>query len=54
MWVGATYLFTKSCNDPKNAPATIKRDKDSAKKKELKVSGTWTRCSKTNLVCPNL
>ena len=33
MWVGATYLFTKSCNDPKNAPATIKRDKDSAKKK---------------------
>ena len=35
MWVGATYLFTTSCKDPKNAPATIKikRDKDSAKKK---------------------
>ena len=33
MWVGVTYLFTKSCKDPKNALATIKRDKNPAKKK---------------------
>ena len=33
LWVGATYLFTKSCQDPKNALASIKRDKNSAKKK---------------------
>ena len=33
MWVGATYLFTKSCTDPKAALASIKRDKGEAKKK---------------------
>jgi hypothetical protein len=33
MWVGATYLFTKSCKDPKIALAASKRDKNSAKKK---------------------
>ena len=33
MWVGATYLFTKSCKDPKVAVASIKRDKNSAKNK---------------------
>ena len=33
LWVGTTYLFTKSCQDPKNALASIKRDKNSAKKK---------------------
>ena len=33
MWLGATYLFTKSCKDPKIAVASIKRDKSSAKKK---------------------
>ena len=41
MWVGATYLFTKSCKDPKNALATIKRDKNSAKKK---ARGQGFRC----------
>ena len=33
MWVGATYLFTKGCADPKAALASIKRDKGEAKKK---------------------
>ena len=33
MWVGVTYLFTKSRKDPKIAAASIKRDKTSAKKK---------------------
>ena len=33
LWVGATYLFTKSCQDPKNALASIKRDENSATKK---------------------
>lgn len=58
MWVGAAYLFTKSCKDAKIALASIKRDRQELtpqrRKLELKVSGTWTRCSKTNLVCPNL
>jgi len=55
MWVGATYLFTKSCEDPKVAVASIERHKNSAKKKplELRVSGAWTNCSKTNPVCPS-
>ena len=33
LWVGATYLFTKTCTDPKHALASIKRNKSSAKKK---------------------
>eukprot|EP00435_Cladocopium_sp_Y103_P009439 s1446_g2.t1 len=33
MWVGTTYLFSKSCKDPKAALASIKRDKGEAKKK---------------------
>ena len=33
LWVGATYLFTKTCKDPKVAVASIKRDKNDAKKK---------------------
>ena len=32
LWVGTTYLFTKRCKDPKQALATIKRDKGTAKK----------------------
>ena len=33
LWVGATYLFAKTCKDPKIAVASIKRDKNDAKKK---------------------
>jgi hypothetical protein len=33
MWVGTTYLFSRSCKDPKAALASIKRDKGEAKKK---------------------
>ena len=33
MWVGVTYLFTKSCKDPKIAVASMKRDENPAKKK---------------------
>ena len=33
LWVGATYLFAKTCKDPKVAVASIKRDKNDAKKK---------------------
>ena len=33
LWVGATYLFTKTCKDPKIAVASIKRDENDAKKK---------------------
>ena len=32
MWVGTTYLFTTQCHDPIKAMATIKRDKQAAKK----------------------
>ena len=54
MWVGATYLFAKTCKDPKIAVASIKRDKNDAKKKaRAQVSDTWTNCSKINPACPN-
>ena len=33
LWVGTTYLFPTSCKDPKAAMASIKRDKNNAKKK---------------------
>ena len=33
MWVGSTYLFTRQCKDPKRAMASVKRDKNTAKKK---------------------
>ena len=33
LWVGTTYLFPTSCKDPKAAMASIKRDKNHAKKK---------------------
>ena len=49
MWVGAAYLFTKSCKDAKIALASIKRDRQELtpqrRKLELKASGTWTSCS---------
>ena len=34
LWIGTTYLFPTSCKDPKAAMASIKRDKNNAKKKE--------------------
>ena len=54
MWVGATYLFAKTCKDPKIAVASIKRDKNDAKKKaRAQVSDTWTNCSKTTHFQPD-